>query len=280
MNQELGMKTEKRIKKEPKNLSTHNSYFLIHNSNKRRALVVGSVAFDVIFEIYGKIQDEILIENGALGRQNLMFVAKEKKHFFGGTGGNISYGLGKLGIKPLLFSLAGKDFEGEFKNHLTRAGIDVRVAVKKDAWTATFYGMSDEKTQQIGVYQPNAYEAIDKISLSETISKKDLAGVGVAIFSAGTGKSILRHMRELRDNLGGKVVIIFDPGQVISVFYDKKLLEQTLKLVDVFIGNEVECKQLKTILGYSHAKLLNQGLRAVIQTNGERGSVIYEKNIH
>src|SRR3989344_1072560 len=108
MNQELGMKTEKRIKKEPKNLSTHNSYFLIHNSNKRRALVVGSVAFDVIFEIYGKIQDEILIENGALGRQNLMFVAKEKKHFFGGTGGNIFYWFGKTGTKTVPFFLGGE----------------------------------------------------------------------------------------------------------------------------------------------------------------------------
>lgn len=259
------------------NFSLHNSQFLILNSNRRRALVVGSVAFDVIFGIHGKIQDEILIENGKLGRQNLMFVAKEKKNYFGGTGGNISYGLAKLGMKPLLFSVAGKDFEGDFSKHLNQVGVDVRVKVEKSGWTATFYGMSDEETQQIGVYQPNAYEAIDKVSVTEMISKKDFDDVGVAIFSAGTGKSIYKHMKEVRDLRGKDVCVIFDPGQVISIFYDKPLLEKTLKLADIFIGNEVECKQLETILGYGYKKLLDSGLKAVIQTNGEQGSVLHEK---
>ncbi|MDO8483166.1 MAG: PfkB family carbohydrate kinase [bacterium] len=244
----------------------------------KKALVVGSVAFDMIFGIHGKIQDEILVEkDGTLGRQNLMFTAKTREHFWGGTGGNIAYGLGLLGTKPLLFSLAGKDFEGSgFESHLKKVGVDSRVIVDAKGWTATFYGMSDELGQQIGVYQPNAYEAVDKISLAKTLSKKDLAEVGVAIFSAGTGKSIYRHMKELWEKLGKKVLIIFDPGQVISIFYDKKLLEETLKLADIFIGNEVECKQMENILGYGHEKLLDRGLKAIIETKGETGSVIYE----
>ena len=264
----------------PEQLSTDVLKKDLRKLMKKRALVVGSVAFDMIFGIHGKIQDEILVEkDGTLGRQNLMFTAKTREHFWGGTGGNIAYGLGLLNTNPLLFSLAGKDFDGSgFGPHLKAVSVDSRVVIDKKSWTAIFYGMSDELGQQIGVYQPNAYEGIDAIPLSKTLSKRDLASVGVAIFSAGTGKSIYRHMKELRGRLGKNVIIIFDPGQVISIFYDKKLLEATLKLADIFIGNEVECKQLKTILGYSHAKLLNQGLRAVIQTNGERGSVIYEKN--
>ena len=85
-----------------------------------RPLVVGSVAFDLIFGIHGKIQDEILVEkSGKLGRQNLMFTAKSRERFFGGTGGNIAYGLGLLNTKPLLFSLAGQDFESSgFGPHL------------------------------------------------------------------------------------------------------------------------------------------------------------------
>ena len=245
----------------------------------KKALVVGSVAFDMIFGIHGKIQDEILVEkDGTLGRQNLMFTAKTREHFWGGTGGNIAYGLGLLNTNPLLFSLAGKDFDGSgFGPHLKAVSVDSRVVIDKKSWTAIFYGMSDELGQQIGVYQPNAYEGIDAIPLSKTLSKRDLASVGVAIFSAGTGKSIYRHMKELRGRLGKNVIIIFDPGQVISIFYDKKLLEATLKLADIFIGNEVECKQMQTILGYGHEKLLDRGLRAIIETKGETGSVIYEK---
>ncbi|HCB35028.1 MAG: hypothetical protein A2W52_02345 [Candidatus Taylorbacteria bacterium RIFCSPHIGHO2_02_49_25] len=245
---------------------------------RTRALVVGSVAFDLIFGIHGKIQDEILVDtHGKLGRQNLMFTAKTREHFFGGTGGNIAYGLGLLNKKPILFSLAGKDFDGSgYGPHFKRVGVDSRVVVNGKNWTAVFYGMSDEEGQQIGVYQPNAYEKIDALSLAKTLTQKDFSQIGVAIFSAGTGKSIYRHMRELRERCGKNVIIIFDPGQVISVFYDKTLLEKTLSLADIFIGNEVECKQLQTILGYTHDKLLKRGLRAVIETLGEKGSVIYE----
>lgn len=277
MNNELGIQKKKGNRKESKNPSLHTSYLIPHTSARNRALVVGSVAFDVIFDIHGKIQDEILIENGKLGRQNLMFTAKERKHFFGGTGANISYGLGLLGTKPLLFSVAGKDFKGEFENHLKQAGVESRVAVNKEKWTATFYGMSDEETQQIGVYQPNAYEEVGATPLSKTLSKKDFLDIGVAIFSAGTGKSIFRHMKELREKLGKNAVIIFDPGQVISIFYDKKLLEETLDLADIFIGNEVEFKQMEIILGYDYKKLLEKGLTAVIETKGEDGSVIYKQ---
>ena len=243
----------------------------------KRPLIVGSVAFDLIFGIHGKIQDEILVEkDGTLGRQNLMFTAKTREHFWGGTGGNIAYGLGLLKARPLLFSLAGRDFEGSgFGPHLKKAGVDLRVMTNQKSWTAVFYGMSDELGQQIGVYQPNAYEKIDTLSLSKTLAQKDFADVGVAIFSAGTGKSIYRHMKEVREKCGKGAVIIFDPGQVISIFYDKVLLEKTLALADIFIGNEVECKQLQTILGYTHERLLSKGLSAVIETLGEKGSTIY-----
>lgn len=243
-------------------------------------LVVGSIAFDFIFPIHGKIQDEILVEkDGKLGRQNLMFTAKTRERFFGGTGGNIAYGLGLLGKKPLLFSLAGRDFHGEFEDHLKHVGVDSRVIINEKGWTASFYGMSDELGQQIGVYQPNAYEKIDAVSLGKSIGQKELAQIGVAIFSAGTGKSIYRHMKEVRERCGKEVTIIFDPGQVISIFYNKALLERTLALADIFIGNEVECKQLQNILGYSHDKLLAKGLRAVIETRGEEGSIIYESSV-
>ncbi|TSC55288.1 MAG: adenosine kinase [Parcubacteria group bacterium Greene0416_79] len=244
----------------------------------KRPLVVGSVAFDLIFGIHGKIQDEILVgKDGKLGRQNLMFTAKTREHFFGGTGGNIAYGLGILGTKPLLFSLAGRDFERSgFGPHLKKAGVDSRVVVNEKSWTAVFYGMSDELGQQIGVYQPNAYERIDALSLARTIAPKEFESVGVAIFSAGTGKSIYRHMKEAREKCGKNTLIVFDPGQVISIFYDKTLLEKTLALADIFIGNEVEIKQLQTILGYRIEDVLRKGVRAVIETLGEKGSVIYE----
>lgn len=244
----------------------------------KRVLVVGSVAFDILFDIHGRIQDEILVKKGKLGRQNLMFTAKEKKQFFGGTAGNISYGLGRLGARPILFSVVGKDFENEYEPHLEKAGVDVRVIKNERGFSATFYGMNDKLGQQIGVYQPNAYVRADTSSISSTLTKKDLKEITVAIFSAGTEKSIYKNMSELRRLRGNKVQIIFDPGQVLSIFYDKKSLERTLKLSDIIIGNEVEIEQLQSILGYGIERILEEGTSTVIRTLGAKGSVVYTKD--
>lgn len=242
----------------------------------KKILVYGSVAFDTVFDIHGKIQDEIILSNGKLGPQNLMFTAKKKTVLFGGTGANISYGLGQLNAKPLLFSVAGKDFKEELGRHLTSSGVQTSVFIDKTGYTAHFYGMSDERGEQIGVWQANSYyEHIDKINLTSTIKNKELKSVSIAIFSAGTGRGILKHITELRKLNGKKTKIIFDPGQVISVFYDKKLLEKTLRLSDILITNEVELLQMQKILGYDKKQIFSTGIETIIETKGEKGSFIH-----
>lgn len=138
------MKSQKKTGEESKKSSIHNSSFLIRDSARRRALVVGSAAFDVIFDIHGKIKDTIVVDGGKPGRQNLMFTAKVKKQHYGGAGANIAYGLGLLGANPILFAAVGQDFKPDFHTHLKARGVDLRVHIEKKNWTATFYGMSDE----------------------------------------------------------------------------------------------------------------------------------------
>ncbi len=240
-------------------------------------LVSGSVAIDLIFDIYGKIQDEMVMPKES--QQNMMFVAKKKIERFGGTGGNIAYGLGLLGAKPILFSAAGKDFENGFREHLVKSGVVPKVFIDKAGYTANFYGMSDEKEQQVGVWQPNCYhEVIEELPLLKMVPKKETEKIAFAIFSAGTGKSMLRGMQELRKIRGRNVKIIFDPGQVLSVFYNKALFEKSCRLADIFIGNEVEFKQAETILGYSRKNLFKLGLSTLIETKGAKGSIIYHSN--
>ncbi len=248
----------------------------MNKSANKKILVSGSLAIDLIFDIHGTIQNEILEPKNS--PQNMMFVAKRKIECFGGTGGNISYGLGLLGAKPFLVSVAGKDFENGFRKHLVSCGVLPRVFIDKNNFTANGYIMSDEKEQQIGVWQPNAYEYMDKLRLSEVVSKKELESVSLAIVSGGTGKSMLAHMHELRKINSKKVTIIFDPGQVLSVFYDKPLFEKSCRLADVFIGNEVEFKQAEQILGYSRQNLFKLGLSTLIETKGEKGSIIYHSD--
>src|SRR3989338_5304262 len=149
---------------------------------KKKALVVGSVAFDILFAVHGTIRDRIVVKKGKLGPQNLMFTAGMKERRFGGTGANIAYGLGLLGAEPILFASVGQDFKHVFKGHLEGLGVAAHVHEEENDWTATFYGMSDEIKEQIGIWQPNAHLKLGHISIEEKLGKKTLADVAVAIF--------------------------------------------------------------------------------------------------
>ena len=242
---------------------------------KKKVLVVGSIAFDVIFDIHGKIKDSIVIEGGKAGRQNLMFTSKVKQERYGGTGANIAYGLGLLGVKPILFGSVGKDFRPHFYSHLESHGVDIRVHIEKNDWTAAFVGLSDELKEQIGLWQPNAHDFLETISITDTLDKKTLREVSVAIF-CGKPSIALRHMRDVRKIVGKKPQIIFDPGQMIT-FYDIGALRESLSFSNIFIANDVELAQARKILNCSTKDFFNFGPHTIIETRGEKGSVIYDK---
>ncbi len=245
-----------------------------------QALIVGSIGFDIIFGIHGDIRDEIPWKDGKVGAVNLMFTAKNKEVYYGGTGGNISYGLGLLDKTPLLFSVAGKDFQDDYSDHLKELGIDLRVFIpdKEDSYTAVFYGISDEKYQQIGIWQPNSYgDYIEEIKLSKTLSQKDFDSVKIAIFSPGTGISTRNQMLELSKKTGGNARIIFDPSQVLSIFYDKQLIKECLSLADIVISNETEIAQFETLFDLEVEDILAHGVEYVIETLGDKGCNIYSK---
>ncbi|MDD3646884.1 MAG: PfkB family carbohydrate kinase [Candidatus Dojkabacteria bacterium] len=242
---------------------------------KPQILVVVSIAYDIIFAIHGDIRNEIPLKNGAIDKVNLMFTAKNKNQYFGGTAGNISYGIGQLGSSSILFSVAGEDFERDYKPHLEKNLTELKLVIKEKEHTATYYGISDEKYQQIGIWQPNAYgDWIEEVCLTDTIDEKDLNSVKVAIFSPGTGISTRNHITELR-KINSQATIIFDPSQVLSIFYDKPLLTECLSHSDIVIGNDTEIAQFKTMFDLGTKDLLKIGLRCVIETKGGDGCIIH-----
>ena len=137
-------------------------------NKKSKILVSGSVVIDSIFSIKGSIRDCINIVDGKLGTQNFSFSSDEKKEYPGGCAGNICYGLALLGEKPLMTSIVGQDFDSKFKKYYENLGINLRLFTDKDGYTATFYGMTDEIKEQIGVFQGNAIlKYNEKIKLSD-----------------------------------------------------------------------------------------------------------------
>lgn len=247
-------------------------------NKKSKVLVVGSIAYDVIFAIHGDIKNEIPLKDGQIDKINLMFTAKNKERYFGGTAGNIAYGLGQLGEKPLVFSVAGGDFIQDYSKHLKNLEVQQRIIVKDEEFSATFYGISDEEYQQIGIWQPNAYgDYIEEAKLDDTVSPKEFEGIEYAIFSPGTGISTRNHMLELKKK-NKEAKIIFDPSQVLSIFYDKKLLLECLSLTDILISNDTEIAQFETLFGLDKNAILDIGVEYVIETRGGDGSIVFSKD--
>ena len=211
---------------------------------KGKILVSGSVVLDTIFQ----------------------------KEFFGGTGANIAYGLGKLKASPLLFSLAGHNFKKIFYPHLKKNGVEMRIHVDISGLTARFCVKSDKKGKEIISWQPNVYKKINKISLTKKIKINELKEVSIAIFSPGTSESILKHMYELR-HIAPNATVIFDPGQEIYNF-SKKILEKCINSCDIFIVNEIEYTQTKKILGKDPRKFIKK--KIIIETRGEKGSAVFD----
>lgn len=218
----------------------------LYEYKKGKILVSGSVVLDTILE----------------------------KTFFGGTGANIAYGLGKLKLSPLLFSLAGQDFKKDFSAHLKKSGVDSRVHIDKKSNTAGFFSMTNDKKELVGIWSPNAYKNIHKISLLKTINQNEIKKVSIAIFSPGTPKSTYRHLREFR-NFTPSALVIFDPGQMID-FYSKKQVINCFNLADILILNEIEFKQIKIILKRDPVIFFRKLKKIIIKTEGEKGSVIFK----
>ena len=70
--------------------------------------VTGSIAADHLMHFPGKFSEQLLPEH--LHKVSLSFLVDDLVIRRGGIGANIAYGLGQLGLRPVLVGAAGRDF--------------------------------------------------------------------------------------------------------------------------------------------------------------------------
>lgn len=239
-------------------------------------LVSGSLVYDTIFSLNGTIREQIQVDCGIIGKQNFMFTGNAKEIYFGGTGGNIAFGLTHLGLSPLLVSLAGKD-AFLYEEYLKQKGVGLRLKKSQDGFTPTFYGLTDGNKEQIGIYQGGvANDYLDSLSLTDVLNKTELEAIKTAIFSPGTAKSMTKQIIEFR-KINKKALVIFDPGQMLAIDFTKEKLEKAFKNSNIGIFNDTEFSILQKKFGFTLEKIVSLGLSALIETKGKDGAVLYEK---
>ena len=113
-------------------------------------LVTGSIATDHLMSFGGKFSDSLVVDQ--LDKISLSFLVEDLDVRRGGCAANISFGLGCLGLRPILVGAVGEDFV-DYRSWLVRHNVDCdSVHVSETKHTARFVCTNDATMAQIASF--------------------------------------------------------------------------------------------------------------------------------
>lgn len=224
-------------------------------------LVSGSLAYDKIMEYPGRFGDHVVADKAH--SINISFVTEKLREHFGGTAGNIAYGLALLGEKPKVLASAGHDFEA-YRSWLISVGVDVSlVRIVSDKATTLSNIMTDRADNQIA--------ALYLGSMADSCEAKDadIPTDSLAIIAPGN----IDDMRRLPGVYRAKhIPFIFDPAQQIPAL-DVEDIKSGITGAKALIANDYELAMVLQKTGWTEDDILREAEMLVV-TLGEKGSRI------
>lgn len=233
-----------------------------------RIAVAGSIATDNLMTFPGKFTDQLVA--GQLEQVSLSFLVDELETRRGGAAANIAYGLGILGLRPLLVGAAGTDFD-EYRSWLDGHGVDTGyVHVSKTRKTARFMVTTDAAQNQIASFYAGAMSEASDIDLGDIAQQA--GGLDLVLVGADNPGAMVRHSARARD-LG--IAFIADPSQQCARM-DGPEIQELLDGATYLITNEYEKALIEEKTGWADAEILDRvGTR--VTTLGAKGVRIDRK---
>ncbi|MET9372688.1 carbohydrate kinase family protein [Streptomyces sp. NPDC002992] len=227
-----------------------------------RIAVTGSIATDHLMTFPGWFSEQLLADR--LDRVSLSFLADNLEVRRGGVAANIAFGLGVLGLRPVLVGAVGADFE-PYRVWLKEHGVDTdSVRVSESLHTARFVCTTDRAQNQIATFYAGAMAEARAIDLREVVAR---AGrLDLVLVSPDDPEAMLRHTRTCRA-LG--IPFAADPSQQLA----RLGRDEVRQLVDGarwLFSNEYETALLGERSGWSEAEILRR-VGAWVTTHGEAG---------
>jgi adenosine kinase len=228
-----------------------------------RIFVTGSIAYDYIMVFPGRFRDHILPDK--MHVLSVSFLVDSLTHLRGGTGANICFNLGLLGVNPLLVGAVGDDF-GEYRTWLERHGVDCRtVKVVAGDHTASCFINTDLQDNQITAFYPGAMTHAASISLKECgVTKDDLV-----VIAPNDPGAMNRYATEC---IAGGIPYLYDPSMQLPRL-EKADLETGCRGARILAGNDYEFGMMAEKLGISEAELRRLA-PVTVMTKGEAGALI------
>ncbi|WP_221215633.1 carbohydrate kinase family protein [Amycolatopsis bartoniae] len=210
----------------------------------------------------GRFADQLIADQ--LHRVSLSFLADDLVVRRGGIGANIAFGLGVLGVRPVLVGAVGEDF-ADYRAWLERHGVDTSgVLVSEVAHTARFVCTTDEDLNQIATFYAGAMAEARNIELRPI--EERLGSLGLVLISPDDPEGMLRHAEECRQR-GYEFAV--DPSQQLARM-DGEQARTFVEGAKYLFTNDYEWELLRQKTGWSEDEVLDHvGLR--ITTLGEKG---------
>jgi len=232
--------------------------------------VTGSIATDHLMHFPGRFAEQLLPDQ--LHKVSLSFLVDDLVVRRGGIAANIAFGMGQLGLRPILVGAVGADF-ADYRAWLERHGVDCEsVHVSDVAHTARFVCTTDNDNCQVASFYAGAMAEARNIELAPVADR--LAGLDLVIISPNDPVAMLRHTEESRDR---GYPFAADPSQQLA----RMSGEEVRQLIDgaaYLLTNDYEKELLESKTGLSDAAVLDRvGVR--ITTLGKDGVSITGRDI-
>jgi adenosine kinase len=236
----------------------------------KKIAVTGSIATDHLMHFPGRFAEQLLPDQ--LHKVSLSFLVDDLVVRRGGIASNISFGMGKLGLHPVLVGAVGTDF-ADYRAWLVEHGVDCdSVYVSEVAHTARFVCTTDDDMCQIASFYAGAMAEARNISLAPVAER--LGGLDLVIISPNDPTAMVRHTEECRA-LG--LPFVADPSQQLARMNGPEV-HQLIDGAEYLLTNDYEKELLEAKTGLSAAEI-EQLVGVRVTTLGKDGVSISGKGI-
>ena len=232
--------------------------------------VTGSIATDHLMHFPGKFAESLIADQ--LHKVSLSFLVDDLVVRRGGVASNIAYGMGLLGLRPILLGAVGADF-ADYRSWLERHGVDCSsVHVSEVAHTARFVCTTDDDLNQIASFYAGAMAEARNIEITPVAER--VGGLDLVLVSANDPAAMIRHSQECRSR---GYAFAADPSQQLARMEGSDVLT-LISGAEYLLTNDYERSMLETKAALTGDQVLEH-VKVRVTTLGKDGVEITGRDI-